>query len=811
MTAGTLHPNRYVQQRVDEVDQAIEDAVFNVGSIDLYLTELAAYEAAGGVGQRPLPRVDSLRGSPVFIMGAISATVPRLVLMSELRTELGYSTERLLVLAPRLTRLRKMLGLGVNAARIVQLAREHGSALEGVGGVASVASDVLTALLPSLEGATSVEALAVPSRLLRVLRTAGVPSEALATAEAALAFAAAAVAASARAAVQQAVAALEGEPTPRAAKTLRSALAEARTAGVPSEALATAEAALASAAEAVAASARAAVQQAVAALEGERYATESLLAFRHACDSAAAAGLPSGDLLVAVNQVVVQTAAHTIQDDFSIESILAFRHAFGAANAVNLPSADVLTLVRYVLGQACTLTISNGFSFDSVLAFGRVAAAADAAGLPTAQRLGAARAVFTGAAARAKDEAFSVDSVHAFCCARDTASCADLPSEEVLLATRAIFVGTAARAKLLCSPDSIRAFALCCGAAARLFSFEVLSAANDIFVGAAARVVADGYSAISLHAFDLARDAATSAGLSLTDVLIVVRQLLGLAHRRAVFASFSAESLDAYGRTAATAAAASLPSAELLPSGRAVLLGAEEALQADPSPGAAKALCSARAQQAVLEATAALQDKQALPAVVQLRLAVAEARATDCPSALINAAEVALGATPWDSVRLEAPELVEVIGTRGIGGGAHNLVWTAAEDEQLRSLREAGASFAAIATEMNHTQCSCINRYNNYLRPAVASFKTGGWTEEEDAIIIAKVNELGTGKWKKIMTFLPCRSNKGIADRHAQLMRKAISCLNRKQTGRRLPPNSAAKRKAGTSAGSGGKKGRASE
>ena len=733
MAAGTLHPNRYVQHRVSEVDQAIEDAEFNVQTIDLYLAELTAYEAAGGVGQLPLPRVASLRGSPVFVMGASNRMFPRLLLMRELRTELGYSTERLLVLAPRLTRLRKMLGLGVNAARIVQLAREHGSALEGVGGVASVASDVLTALLPSLEGATSVEALAVPSRLLRVLRTAGVPSEALATAEAALA----------------------------------------------------------SAAEAVAASARAAVQQAVAALEGERYATESLLAFRHACDSAAAAGLPSGDLLVTVNQVVVQTAAHTIQDDFSIESILAFRHAFGAANAVNLPSADVLTLVRCVLGQACTLTISNGFSFDSVLAFGRVAAAADAAGLPSAQRLGAARAVFTGAAARAKDEAFSVDSVHAFCCARDTASCADLPSEEVLLATRAIFVGTAARAKLL-SPDSIRAFALCCGAAARLFSFEVLSAANDIFVGAAARVVADGYSAISLHAFDLARDAATSAGLSLTDVLIVVRQLLGLAHRRAVFASFSAESLDAYGRTAATAAAASLPSAELLPSGRAVLLGAEEALQADPSPGAAKALCSARAQQAVLEATAALQDKQALPAVVQLRLAVAEARATDCPSALINAAEVALGATPWDSVRLEAPELVEVIGTRGIGGGAHNLVWTAAEDEQLRSLRDAGTSLADIAAKMNRTKDSCCCRYNSYLRPAAASGKTGGWTAEEDATIIAKVNELGMGKWKEIATFLPGRGNKGIADRYANLVARA----NRR----------AAKRKAPTSGGSGGKK-----
>jgi hypothetical protein len=91
-------------------------------------------------------------------------------------------------------------------------------------------------------------------------------------------------------------------------------------------------------------------------------------------------------------------------------------------------------------------------------------------------------------------------------------------------------------------------------------------------------------------------------------------------------------------------------------------------------------------------------------------------------------------------------------------------LFTAAEDAQL--LRVVGANpgqpWEVIASQMNdRTPRQCRERYTNYLAPCL---RVADWTPKEDALLLEKINELGSA-WAAIRHYFSGRSENDIKNR----------------------------------------------
>ena len=116
--------------------------------------------------------------------------------------------------------------------------------------------------------------------------------------------------------------------------------------------------------------------------------------------------------------------------------------------------------------------------------------------------------------------------------------------------------------------------------------------------------------------------------------------------------------------------------------------------------------------------------------------------------------------------------------------------WQPAEDQRLHELvpmalekhggkvpsnltaRGKNGFWQAIADQIpGRDQTSCHGRWTNHLAPKAAGRKVGGWTAEEDTILIAKEKELGT-KFTAMQDFLPGRTGRDIANRWHHSLKK---------------------------------------
>lgn len=135
---------------------------------------------------------------------------------------------------------------------------------------------------------------------------------------------------------------------------------------------------------------------------------------------------------------------------------------------------------------------------------------------------------------------------------------------------------------------------------------------------------------------------------------------------------------------------------------------------------------------------------------------------------------------PFAAVTLSLPPFKTTIANgpgaavKRAGGGRTNthVLWTPEEDACLRALVEEHGeqAWALVASRMPHERNNkqCRERWRNHLRPAC---NKGPWTEEEDRLILERVQQHGT-KWAKISgLYLPDRPENDIKNRWHILIR----------------------------------------
>ncbi|KAJ6230987.1 transcription factor myb3r-4 [Anaeramoeba flamelloides] len=98
--------------------------------------------------------------------------------------------------------------------------------------------------------------------------------------------------------------------------------------------------------------------------------------------------------------------------------------------------------------------------------------------------------------------------------------------------------------------------------------------------------------------------------------------------------------------------------------------------------------------------------------------------------------------------------------------------WSTKEDQVLtKYVKKYGKLWSKIAKKIKHrTSKQCRERWNNILDPNIQ--KTP-WTSDEDKVIIAKYEELGS-KWSQMKQFLPGRSDNQIKNRWNSRLKKYI-------------------------------------
>jgi hypothetical protein len=90
------------------------------------------------------------------------------------------------------------------------------------------------------------------------------------------------------------------------------------------------------------------------------------------------------------------------------------------------------------------------------------------------------------------------------------------------------------------------------------------------------------------------------------------------------------------------------------------------------------------------------------------------------------------------------------------------------EDDMLRGLvNQLGKSDWSLIAQHLPTRSprQCRDRWKHYLSPEVL---TGNWTEADDQLLMAKVQELGQ-KWSIIAQLLPGRTDIGVKNRYISL------------------------------------------
>lgn len=107
---------------------------------------------------------------------------------------------------------------------------------------------------------------------------------------------------------------------------------------------------------------------------------------------------------------------------------------------------------------------------------------------------------------------------------------------------------------------------------------------------------------------------------------------------------------------------------------------------------------------------------------------------------------------------------------RGASSGKGKRLWTPEEDEKLRRLAgDSPENWNVISIELvGRTGKQCRERWLNHLRPDI---RKGGWTEEEDRIIIQEQRRHGN-KWSYIARKLHGRSDNAVKNRYNATLKR---------------------------------------